>query len=123
MSQSMPKELKAKWVAALRSGEYKQGIGAMRSADDGYCCLGVLEMVAEGKVETDTFGNSLCYPTAEFARRHNVVGGIDSIASKVNFILTINGRRSTASEHNDSPYRPATFLEIADAIERDIKGV
>lgn len=29
-----------KWVAALRSGEYRQGRGALRSGDE-YCCLGV----------------------------------------------------------------------------------
>lgn len=46
----LPKELKAKWVKALRSGEYKQGHGSLcRRADDGsysFCCLGVLEDVA-----------------------------------------------------------------------------
>ena len=29
-----------KWVAALRSGEYSQTVGALRK-DDGFCCLGV----------------------------------------------------------------------------------
>lgn len=29
-----------KWVKALRSGKYKQGIGALRLADK-FCCLGV----------------------------------------------------------------------------------
>lgn len=37
----MDKELKAKWVAALRSGQYKQGTKALRIGDN-YCCLGVL---------------------------------------------------------------------------------
>ena len=31
-----------KWVAALRSGQYKQGTYALRKKDDTYCCLGVL---------------------------------------------------------------------------------
>ena len=44
----MDKELKAKWVAALRSGKYKQGQGRLRSVDDTFCCLGVLADV-EGK--------------------------------------------------------------------------
>lgn len=30
------------WVAALRSGEYKQGRGCMRNKFDAYCCAGVL---------------------------------------------------------------------------------
>lgn len=34
-------EVVKNWVAALRSGEYKQGTGAM-CAYDNYCCLGVL---------------------------------------------------------------------------------
>ena len=29
-----------RWVEALRSGEYKQGTGRLRSGDE-YCCLGV----------------------------------------------------------------------------------
>lgn len=33
--------IKAKWVEALRSGEYKQGKGYLKT-DIGFCCLGVL---------------------------------------------------------------------------------
>ena len=29
------------WVEALRSGDYKQGHGLLRSDDDKFCCLGV----------------------------------------------------------------------------------
>jgi hypothetical protein len=41
--------IKAKWVAALRSGEYKQG-KAYLNGPGGFCCLGVLcdLMVKEG---------------------------------------------------------------------------
>lgn len=36
------KENLRKWVAALRSGNYKQARGYLRPSDDsGYCCLGV----------------------------------------------------------------------------------
>lgn len=37
--------VKAKWLEALRSGEYEQTTGALRSTN-GYCCLGVLCEVA-----------------------------------------------------------------------------
>jgi len=47
----LPKAVKAKWVKALRSGEYKQGIGHLEQQDYNhadekidpvkYCCLGV----------------------------------------------------------------------------------
>lgn len=36
----MNPEFKAKWVAALRSGEYKQCKNSLRQ-EDGFCCLGV----------------------------------------------------------------------------------
>ena len=37
----MNPEVKAKWVAALRSGEYKQTEGQLRDGNK-FCCLGVL---------------------------------------------------------------------------------
>ena len=47
-------ELKAKWLEALRSGEYVQGYGALCSRDNEYCCLGVL--VEVGGLATKTPG-------------------------------------------------------------------
>jgi hypothetical protein len=38
----MDKRVKALWIDALRSGEYKQGAAYLRKKDDTYCCLGVL---------------------------------------------------------------------------------
>lgn len=38
MKQAIAKE----WVAALRSGEYKQGTGQLRDLENQFCCLGVL---------------------------------------------------------------------------------
>lgn len=41
----MYREVAEAWVSALRSGEYKQGKGAL-SRDGKYCCLGVLCEIA-----------------------------------------------------------------------------
>lgn len=41
----MNPEIKQQWVAALRSGEYKQGDAYLRQGDS-FCCLGVLCDVA-----------------------------------------------------------------------------
>lgn len=38
----MNKEIADKWIAALRSGEYKQAPGKLRVFGPAYCCLGVL---------------------------------------------------------------------------------
>lgn len=42
----MNPEVKAKWLAALRSGEYTQGTGTLRDEFDNFCCLGVLCAIA-----------------------------------------------------------------------------
>lgn len=45
----MNKELKAKWVEALRSGKYKQTKRRLQSVNGkAYCCLGVLEHCVMG---------------------------------------------------------------------------
>jgi len=53
----MEQKIKEKWIAALRSGNYEQGQGALRRADvtgDKYCCLGVLcEIVLDEGIEYD----------------------------------------------------------------------
>lgn len=38
----MNPEVKKKWVKALRSGEYKQCYGQLKSCEGGFCFLGVL---------------------------------------------------------------------------------
>lgn len=49
----MRKEDKARWVAALRSGNYHQCEGTLTDGK-GYCCLGVMEKVlGTGQVEED----------------------------------------------------------------------
>ncbi len=46
----MIKEIKERWVEALRSGKYQQGSGYLLK-DDKYCCLGVLcELAVEDRI-------------------------------------------------------------------------
>lgn len=43
-------EIKAKWIDALRSGQYEQGQRALKTPDGKFCCLGVLcDILAPGK--------------------------------------------------------------------------
>lgn len=37
----LTKQLKTKWIRALKSGKYKQTTGALKN-HEGFCCLGVL---------------------------------------------------------------------------------
>ena len=54
----MNKELLKRWVAALRSGEYKQGTEVLCDYDEdgnavGFCCLGVLQNIEPGIEQAD----------------------------------------------------------------------
>jgi hypothetical protein len=55
----MRQDLKKKWVAALRSGEYLQGTGQLKNADGEYCCLGVLCEISGGEWVYDPFDGDL----------------------------------------------------------------
>lgn len=57
----MDSEIKALWVEALRSGEYKQGRYMLRSDVQTYCCLGVLKHLIEGdeSVGNSSYGDGL----------------------------------------------------------------
>lgn len=57
----MNQEIKAKWVAALRSGKYKQNTNScLRTCDNKFCCLGVLTDLAQkaNVVSKPTLGES-----------------------------------------------------------------
>lgn len=41
-NNKMRPSIKKKWVAALRSGDYKQGRDQLRNEQNEFCCLGVL---------------------------------------------------------------------------------
>ncbi|WP_434439738.1 hypothetical protein [Lentzea sp. E54] len=112
-------DLYAEWVAALRSGEYQQGAGALRYASptgDRFCCLGVAcELFAErlgvevsGPAEWSRSydGRDSFLPPAVIA--HLRIGNSDPY-------LRLPSRRSKlASTLNDEG---KTFAEIADLIE------
>ncbi len=60
----MNPDIKAQWVEALRSGEFKQGKGVLQRSDGKFCCLGVLcELAARaGVIESPTiFDGSYIY--------------------------------------------------------------
>lgn len=113
----MNPEIKAKWVAALRSGEYKQGKDRLRSRDNKFCCLGVLcnlhaqahPEIAAMQPRADAYmGEEGYYPAAvaEWAGlRHRML------------TVSIEGNDSNIASHND---RGATFEQIADAIEAQL---
>lgn len=116
----MNPEVKAKWVAALRSGGYKQARQALRNQEGGYCCLGVLceisgrgEWADEGAAKTYLGDESLLqYLGDESLLPPSVMAwaGLDEPDP-----TTDSGESLT--ELNDGG---KSFSEIADIIEREL---
>jgi hypothetical protein len=121
----MNKRIKAQWIKALRSGDYVQGRGALRSEDNRYCCLGVLcELAVSAGVlsEADTSLDTGCYsyPLPDGSRETGTLprpvqwwSGVESSTGRFIFAP---GEAAALSQLNDGG---CTFGQIADTIERE----
>jgi hypothetical protein len=71
----MNQDVKALWLAALRSGEFQQGKKRLRNMDDTYCCLGVLCELAvrEGAIPPAVldYVDSEAYTYGDHAVKHD----------------------------------------------------
>ena len=132
---NMNKDIKKKWVDALRSGEYKQGQGRLKNEKNEYCCLGVLcdlavkEGVVQEKRVTEPFR---AHPDYFFDKQDaflpaSVVewAGLNSTGTLVRMgdgIFTVrveyNEERTSLSALNDA--KGLTFNEIADLIKEQL---
>lgn len=107
MSEKLPQEFKDKWVAALRSGEYKQGTGVLYNPDtDCYCCLGVAAVLCQ--VPKDKIvGASIIRHELHFSIPQQIRGA----AGEGCFVGDL-------TEMNDLEHK--SFPEIADYIEQNL---
>ena len=105
----MKKEIKKKWLTALRSGKYKQTNGALKDKQ-GFCCLGVLcdvhriENKKRWAKDFHYYGEALILPTE-----------IINWAGLKSNSPDVSG--SSLAELNDYG---ETFEEIADLIEKQL---
>ncbi len=109
----MKKDLKEKWVAALRSGKYLQADGALRKirndGKQGYCCLGVLcEISGIGKWVDGGY-----YGTYDVGNR-TLSGTLEGALSKFGFTQRTQLQLVNMNDGG------ADFAEIADYIERKL---
>ena len=114
---TLTKEVKERWIAALRSGEYKQGKHKLETSDGFYCCLGVLQMVTDGKVETcvgvDGKTSALALPSGNYMKRV-----FDDLEATICVMYKDYGLCSLAWL-NDSAN--LSFKQIADLIEEQVE--
>ena len=108
--------LTRKWLAALRSGEYKQAKGCLRNVNNEFCCLGVAVDVMSPSTWLKTlnsydeysyrkFGQSEIISDEEFNRFIPMY-----IQNTLPFYVCVD----TLTYLNDGGY---TFVQIADIIE------
>lgn len=133
MTQRMDPEIKAQWVAALRSGDFQQGKGVLHRVTDvngngtethEFCCLGVLSecAVAVGKAERK-FGDTgyfRYYDPAddEFGGNGHYLPRVVKVWAgfrDANPSLMYEGDFHSLAELNDD--FQLSFSEIADLIE------
>lgn len=101
-----------KWDTALRSGEYKQGVGSLKMKNGTYCCLGVLEHCLTGEVEIDGNGDSHGAPSFKWLSTHNIEFHRDDSLRDVVPYLPLFALPATTANDDDK-----SFIEIADAIQ------
>jgi len=127
--RKLPPHFKAKWIEALRSGEYKQISESLRSYN-GFCCLGVachlydpnqwllVRVPADEGVSEDDY--TLVFKAASGAHDMPSTGDVDQSIYEV-FTQYIGATSDTVMYHlanmNDGGY---TFGDIADWIEENL---
>ena len=120
ITHKMPKEYLQRWLAALRSGKYRQGKGTLKYGAN-YCCLGVLQHCLTGNVERDATGLPLKMPTDEWLHARGIKFNNGSLASKASPMVTYSqGCDHLTNINDDGRY---TFKQIANILENNIEEV
>ena len=105
----MNPKVKQKLIAALRSGEYKQGNGRLRNVADKFCCLGVL-------------CNIHAQENPEFAETQRTRGLYDSsyytLGKNVQTWSQVYNATNKLIDMNDTECR--SFKQIANWIEKNL---
>jgi hypothetical protein len=127
----MPKKLLAKWLAALRSGKYKQGRRTLYNPkEDSFCCLGVLQHVASnGKIEINATVSILkCpvfldMPSLDWLKENKIefldqYGDVDEVP----YLTTLRHSAASVNDARAPARRAYNFNDIADAIEACAEG-
>jgi hypothetical protein len=111
------------WVAALRSGEFRQGSSLLRNEHDMYCCLGVACEVynrTTGEGDWNLWSGRWEFNGEDVALPHKVASWLGVTTNP-----TVGRDTVTAIDAND--HRMWPFSRIADSIEafyqlKEIRG-
>jgi hypothetical protein len=131
----MNPEVKAKWLEALRSGEYNQGRNKLRTAE-GLCCLGVLceiaikdgvlkpyDVVVFEESGIHHYGGEDCYPPESVIDWSGLANrGIyrDGNGEYLLSLGSLNDGDESDLRWMSFEVKEYSFSEIADIIEREL---
>lgn len=116
----MNKEIKTRWIDALRSGKYKQTQRLLKSIvglEEHYCCLGVLCDVLKDDVKGQWRGTIFETPLLKRGSQRVLPCEICMLA-EVSHVgnYTKDGKKNFLTDDNDTG---KTFEEIANIIEEN----
>jgi hypothetical protein len=115
----MNRKMKARWVAALRSGDYKQASSSLRTPD-GYCCLGVFCDLHDPSKWDRTVPiaplETYSYYEYEYDIAGEVMRGYPPPSLRRKYRLTVKAQRALADMNDEG----ISFDEIADYIENEL---
>jgi len=111
------KEIKARWVAALRSGVYAQTTGALHN-EKGYCCLGVLCDIHAHETNTPWVPDAFSFVYAdELNVLPTIVRRWAGLLREDPIVTEAEGSEALS---NMNDIHRKSFAEIADAIEKGL---
>ena len=126
----MNKEIKDKWVKALLSGEYQQCQGKLNDGNGGFCCLGVLTEVVEGKDCWEGPSNEFSDDRKIFQnaatclapQTKETVDWVDylPVGHKAIEVSSAASVQNILIGMNDSALNQKSFIEIAEWIEENL---
>lgn len=113
----LSQKLKDEWIAALRSGEYKQGRARLCDRKGGtYCCLGVLAEVI-GELQPNGFH---IYGSDTYLRKPESTDCKDGmfVTHTYEYIHVPGPAQEKLASLNDE--KGSSFADIADYIEKNL---
>lgn len=115
----MPKmnpEYKAMWVAALRSGEYKQSTCSLQD-ENGFCCLGVMSDIVKDEICAEW--NNFEYVWKD-EKTNEWTNEMSELPSVVQELIRFPSSKYEQILINMNDSEDKTFSEIADYIEENL---
>lgn len=115
LTAEQKRALHTEWLAALRSGEYRQAPGALQADDtSGFCCLGVLcDLAVKRHPELD-----MRWDNAPYTNERKALGGVPP--AELTQAISVSLFCSIVDLMNMNDTHGMSFSEIADFIEAKI---